>query len=54
MFPKVDPNPTKKMKVKIEMKRKKKKSSKQLIVNDLYNKIQNLKQKVKNEREINN
>ena len=44
----------KKSEEKIEMKRKKKKSSKQLIVNDLYNKIQNLKQKVKNEREINN
>ena len=37
-----------------EIKKKKRKSTKQIIVNDLYNKIQDLKQKVKSEREINN
>ena len=36
---------------KKEKKKKKKNSSKQLIVNDLYNKIQMLKEKMKTERE---
>ena len=39
--------------LKKENKRKKSNSSKKIIINDLYDKIQTLKQKVKNEREIN-
>ena len=35
-------------------KRKRNKSTKKLIINDLYDKIQMLKQKVKNERELDN
>ena len=42
----------KKNEIKKENKQKRTKSSKQLIVNDLYNQIQMLKEKMKNDREI--
>ena len=39
--------------IKIDNKPKKRKSSKQIIVNDLYNKIQELKENIKSERNLN-
>ena len=39
--------------IKNDYKPKKRKSSKQIIVNDLYNKIQELKENIKSERNMN-